>query len=98
MSKVLEYQVKKGAAWLDIAIPNWKWKIQVSILDMEDPYKDIIGQIFGSFYNFKFSEHDVERRDKDTESYGFDLDCDIYEDYDGHIEILTQLWKNEICC
>jgi len=37
--------VAAGAAWLDAVAPGWERKVDLSTLDLEDPYQCICGQV-----------------------------------------------------
>jgi len=50
-----EIPVRRGAGWMDTEAPGW-WKrdytapIQLKKLDMSDPNRCVLGQVYGSFY------------------------------------------------
>lgn len=88
--KTAKERIELGAKWLDMTKPDWKDKIDLSILDMDDSKHCIIGQVFGNFNTVRgkvLSESTVEK-------YGFIYhDHEDDDDTDNEINELTEAWK-----
>lgn len=46
-----EYRVlvSQGAKLLDVKVPGWRERVNVDALDMFDPFKCVLGQVFSRF-------------------------------------------------
>ncbi|MFI6819753.1 hypothetical protein ACIBJE_02225 [Micromonospora sp. NPDC050187] len=46
----LRSRVESGAAWLDLHHPGWHDLIDVDVLDLDDCYSCVLGQVIGDFW------------------------------------------------
>lgn len=77
-------RVRKGAEFLEKKYPGWLDKIDLDTLDMYNPKKCVLGQLFG-FYGREVASK-LEKR-------GFDiLDDEPVE----HYSMLTKAWRDKI--
>lgn len=43
----IKTRVERGAAWLDNVQPGWESRVDVTMLNLNDPYHCVCGQVFG---------------------------------------------------
>ena len=85
----MEENVLRGVALLDEKVPDWKLRVRGKSLDMESPYKDILGWLFGSYHR---GLGWLGLGSKDSVYYGFNPPEDSKQLYLD----LTQLWKEQL--
>jgi hypothetical protein len=81
--------VLRGVVLLNERVPNWKPKVNGELLDMDSPYRDILGQLFGSYHR---GLGWLGLGSKDSVYYGFNPPEDSKQLYLD----LTQLWKEQL--
>ena len=42
-------RVARGAALLDAHVPGWAARVTLTLLDMSDPFTDVLGQLYGQY-------------------------------------------------
>lgn len=83
----------KGAFFLDEVREGWYLEIDTEILRLESCHKCVLGQLFGDYWNFDFSDLFGE-----PYQYGFDVydgdvgDSDYFEITNARYEELRQIW------
>jgi hypothetical protein len=91
-------RIQKGAALLDLKIPNWHLQIDLETLNMNWCYACIIGQLFPHPIGYtegilslglNYTHKDDSQQEHGFEAYGFG---DQEEEYNE----LTEAWKTEI--
>jgi hypothetical protein len=60
----IDLRVAAGAAWLDANRPGWWQRINLATLDLGDPCRCVLGQLFGDY-----AEAPVGARFTDTDAY-----------------------------
>lgn len=63
-------RVARGADMLDKNRPGWEHQINLEILDMNDPYKCVLGQLQGEFFS---GLRTIEDNGANSFDYGFDV-------------------------
>jgi hypothetical protein len=85
-------RVANGVTWLDEHMPDWPSKLSVTVLDIEDCQRCVLGQLFGSFQ---------EAPEVATWS-SIHLEGDYVGDVRGfngsdyHMPLLTEEWRRVI--
>lgn len=91
-----EQQISRGIALLDEKVPDWRYRINTSELNLSRFNQCVLGQVFGHYskgldsftdtYLSEFSELSAqEARVKFSRDYGFESDVD-------HYGIITDEW------
>jgi hypothetical protein len=95
--------VTEGVLWLDEKAPGWAERVDLSLLDMKDPQRCIIGQVFrGESFGYALASRGVR-------AWGFSLGFDRRDSEPSWVlfpflnrwwprgwEGLTRLWRAEI--
>lgn len=74
-----DLRVARGAAWLDTVLPGWCRNIDLELLDMEHPWRCIIGQLSEGDYCGFMAHHEMDHFEQIR--LGFES---------GHIEYVTE--------
>lgn len=93
--KVLSKRIKKGIKYLEKEKgKNWFKKIDISMLDMDNPHMCVCGQLFDDFWN-KFN-HEEEDSVEEAGDMGFHIEtCKETNPYINY-DILQILWSKKI--
>lgn len=87
----ISLRVKTGAALLDVKVPDWATKIDLSTLQMKSACRCILGQIYGDYYTGEAALNLLDDEMQVVGS-GFDLTWREIDDFD----LLQAAWVAEI--
>jgi hypothetical protein len=100
ISEDLQFEVSKGALWMDENHPNWAAKIDLSRLNMNNCYDCIIGQAIGNYFDeiYKLDNiGDYGDADDWAIEHGFNAIGDDDENQDtNEYRQLEALWTYEV--
>ena len=88
--KIIEKRVDRGIKWLDKNKPGWQNRIVFKRLRMSSDSTCICGQLFGSFSESPFGDHN-----KDNLSISLGFYTPPPTDYQYYSE-LGEIWKRKI--
>lgn len=76
----LTHRVKRGIAWLDETVPDWRVVINLETLEMQRPWRCVLGQIFADHANGY----------EETNGFGYAL-----RTYGGPTWLAQDVWARE---
>ena len=99
-------RVMKGAALLDEKVPDWRGRVNVTVLNLADPWRCVLGQVFGLystgaaelFGSVPFDNGSYFERSEAIQNHGFLHTGDDINAMDwrnnGDADPLNQSWKD----
>lgn len=79
--KELAERVKRGALYLDEFKPGWYLEIDISKLDLSNPWNCVLGQLYGSYATgTEVLQEWIEKRKSDNDEYGMKSGFAVDED------------------
>jgi hypothetical protein len=91
----LAENVDRGAAFLDKEIPDWRNKINVSILEMDSESNCVASQLFSNRYSLFINKFKLTR--EQAIHFGFIAPDHGGKEHDSQYSLLNELWKAKIC-
>lgn len=86
-------EISRGIKWLDEHFPNWRSSVDASTLNMSDPYRCILGQVYG---DFDLAHLKLEMTLSQASGMGFYYESGHYQRNDIGYAALTEQWKTRL--
>jgi len=86
-------RVADGARLLDAYMPDWASRIDLSILDLENVERCILGQLYGDYLEGLYRLHLCFQQTVDN---GFTTPVSSWLPEKGRFRSLTRCWKKEV--
>lgn len=95
MRETFSARAFRGMAYLDQHKPGWVDLIDTELLDMRSPDRCILGQLFGSYWNYCIYNGDFWKNVPDhheVHDYGFQIAEDDYKFIRNPYPELSEIW------